>query len=78
MTERERESSSELDPSATEWNWVIVARGTEKLFRATKGFINVSGGSVKYQKLSGYLFHVEEMRPDSHEQTSTEKDGVGK
>lgn len=76
MTERERESSSESNQSATDWNWVIVARGTEKLFGATKGFIDLSGGSIEYQKLSRHQFHVEEIQPDSGDEASGQKGGA--
>jgi hypothetical protein len=71
-------SFCEPNPNENQWNWVIVARGTEKLFRATKGFINVGRGSIKYQKLSGYRFHVEEMRPDSDDEANGQKDGANK
>ena len=77
MADRDHfESSSESDPETTEWNWVVVARGTEELFRATKGLINASGGSIEYQKLGRYGFRVEEMRPDSGDEASGQKDGA--
>jgi hypothetical protein len=78
LNDEDHASPSEPAPEDTEWNWVIIARGTEELFKATKGLINASGGRIKYQKPSGYLFRVEEMRPDNHAQTSTEKGGAGR
>jgi len=45
------------------FNWVIIARGPSGLFDAAKSLITTSGGKIAYQKLSGYRFHVEELRP---------------
>jgi len=56
-------SFCEPNPNETQWNWVIVARGTDRLFQATKAFVEEAGGKVVYQKLSGYRFRVEELRP---------------
>jgi hypothetical protein len=53
------------------FNWVIIARGPSGLFDATKSLIIAGGGKIAYQKLSGYRFHVEELRPpleDEHGQ----------
>lgn len=64
MNEKEKLNPlSEPDPHATLFNWVIVARGISDLFAATKGFIDESGGKTVYQKLSGYRFGVEGLRP---------------
>ncbi len=62
----------ELDPNATLFNWVIVARGPSGLFDAAKGLIIASGGKIAYQKLSGYRFRVEELRPQPEDQQTDE------
>ncbi len=62
----------ELDPNATLFNWVIVARGPSGLFDAAKGLIIASGGKIAYQKLSGYRFRVEELRPQPEDQQTEE------
>jgi hypothetical protein len=62
----------ELDPNATLFNWVIVARGPSGLFDAAKGLIIASGGKIAYQKLSGYRFRVEELRPPTEHQRTDE------
>jgi hypothetical protein len=54
------------------FNWVIVARGTSDLFDAAKGLIIVAGGKIAYQKLSGYRFRVEELRPPPEDQQTDE------
>ena len=63
----------EPNPDETQWNWVIVARGTGHLFQATKGFVEEAGGKVVYQKLSGYRFRVEELRPPELDEEGTAK-----
>lgn len=62
----------EPDPNATLFNWVIVARGPSDLFDAAKGLIIASGGKIAYQKLSGYRFRVEELRPPTEDQRTDE------
>ncbi len=62
----------ELDPNATLFNWVIVARGSSDLFEAAKGLIITAGGKIAYQKLSGYRFRVEELRPQPEDQQTDE------
>jgi hypothetical protein len=47
----------------TVWNFAVVGRGTEHLFAALKAYIERHGGKVKYQRLSGYGFHVQEILP---------------
>ncbi len=53
------------ESSETVWNFALVGRGTERLFAALKAYIEKQGGKVKYQRLSGYEFHVEEVRPEN-------------
>ena len=67
------ESFCEPSPNETRWNWVIAARGTGRLFQATKGFVEEAGGKVVYQKLSGYRFRVEELRPPDLDEEGTAK-----
>jgi hypothetical protein len=54
------------------FNWVIVARGPSGLFDAAKSLIIASGGKISYQKLSGYRFRVEELRPTLEDQQTEE------
>lgn len=49
--------------SETVWNFAVVGRGTERLFVALKAYFEHHGGKVKYQRLSGYEFHVQEILP---------------
>jgi hypothetical protein len=51
--------------SETVWNFAVVGRGTERLFAELKLYIERQGGKVKYQRLSGYEFHVQEVLPNS-------------
>ena len=51
------------EASETVWNFAVVGRGTERLFIALKAYIERHGGKVKYQRLSGYEFHVQEILP---------------
>jgi hypothetical protein len=44
-------------------NWVIIARGTVELFEEIKRAIADKGGSIVYQKVSGYQFRVKEILP---------------
>ena len=60
--------------SETVWNFAVVGRGTERLFVALKTYIEHHGGKVKYQRLSGYEFHVQEILPP---QIASETAGVG-
>lgn len=53
------------EASETVWNFALVGRGTERLFAALKAYIESQGGKVKYQRLSGYEFHVQEILPES-------------
>jgi hypothetical protein len=53
------------EASETVWNFAVVGRGTERLFAALKAYIETQGGKVKYQRLSGYEFHVEEVLPEN-------------
>lgn len=56
-------AQSVLEREETRWNFVIVARGPESLFRDVKGLVEDRGGKVSYQKLSGYKFRVTELTP---------------
>ena len=60
--------------SETVWNFAVVGRGTERLFAALKAYIERHGGKVKYQRLSGYEFHVQEILPS---QIDSEMTGMG-
>jgi hypothetical protein len=51
------------EASETVWNFAVVGRGTERLFVALKSYIERHGGRLKYQRLSGYEFHVQEILP---------------
>jgi hypothetical protein len=53
------------EASETVWNFAVVGRGTERLFAALKTYVETQGGKVKYQRLSGYEFHVQEVLPES-------------
>jgi hypothetical protein len=57
---------SRAEASETVWNFAVVGRGTERLFAALKAYVENHGGKVKYQRLSGYEFHVEEILPETH------------
>jgi hypothetical protein len=59
MEIRERRAEA----SETVWNFAVVGRSTERLFAALKAYIERHGGKVKYQRLSGYEFHVQEILP---------------
>jgi hypothetical protein len=53
------------EASETVWNFVVVGRGTERLFAALKAYVERLGGKVKYQRLSGYEFRVQEILPEN-------------
>jgi len=62
------------EASETVWNFAVVGRGTERLFVALKAYIERHGGKLKYQRLSGYEFHVQEILPP---QIPSEMTGMG-
>ncbi len=62
------------ETSETVWNFAVVGRGTERVFVALKAYIERHGGKVKYQRLSGYEFHVQEILPP---QIPSEMTGMG-
>jgi hypothetical protein len=60
-----REGERRAEASETVWNFAVVGRGTERLFAELKLYIEREGGKVKYQRLSGYEFHVQEVLPEN-------------